>query len=246
MTDLQPMEVGAAESGSALSKWETLTSIPMLILSFGWIVLITLYVVNPPGHPNRMLFGIALLAIWVLFIFDYALRLTLAQHKKVFFKESILDLGSVIIPVLRPFHLLTYLKAIKSFRKPTPAAFRTRIAVWGVSFAVLFIYTNAMFVFEVERDAPGSNIDSLGNSIWWAIVTIATVGYGDYYPVTIPGRIAATVLMMGGVAIVGTTSAIVISVLNERLTKMAKAHHGHVDESLTEIPVSVDSNPTKK
>ena len=246
MTDLEPMEIGAAAPGSGLSKWETYTSIPMLLLSVAWIVLITLYVVNPPGHPNRMLFGITLAVIWILFIFDYAFRLALAEHKKVFFKESILDLGSVVIPVLRPFHLLTYLKGIKSFRKPTPAAFRTRIAVWGVSFAVLFIYTIALFVFEVERGAPGSNIDSLGNSVWWAIVTIATVGYGDYYPVTIPGRIAATVLMMGGVAIVGTTSAIVISVLNERLTKMARAHHGHVDESLTETPVAIDSKPTKK
>lgn len=246
MTDLEPMEIGAAEPGSALSKWETFTTIPMLILSVAWIVLITMFVVYEPGHPNRVTIGIALAGIWVLFIFDYALRFGLAKHKKVFLKESVLDLGSVVIPVLRPFHLLTYLKGIKAFRRPTPAAFRTRLAVWGVSFAVLFIYTIALFVFEAERGAPGANINSLGNSVWWAIVTIATVGYGDYYPVTIAGRIAATALMIGGVAIVGTTSAIVISVLNERLTKMAKAHHGRVEESLTEIPVPAETKPSTK
>ena len=46
----------------------------------------------------------------------------------------------------------------------------------------------ALDPFEAERDAPGANITSFGEAIWWAVVTLATVGYGDTYPVTVPGR----------------------------------------------------------
>ena len=229
MSELIIEEPGAARPDSLLAKWESRLSIPMLLLSLIWIVVITLYILDVPGSNERIPLGIALAVIWLLFIADYVIRLALAEHKRVFFRESILDLGSVVIPVLRPFHLLSYLRGIPYVRRPTAGALRARLVVWGLCFAALFIYTIALSVFEIERNAPGANIDSLGNALWWVVVTITTVGYGDFVPVTIPGRLFAVVLMMGGIAIVGTTSAIVISVLNERLQKLAKAHHGSND-----------------
>ena len=75
----------------------------------------------------------------------------------------------------------------------------------------------ALATLEAERDAPGANITTFGDAIWWALVTIATVGYGDMYPVTALGRFYAVLLMAGGVAIVGTASATIISYLNERV-----------------------------
>lgn len=224
MTEYTTEEPGAAPPNSGLARWETFTAVPMLLLSLAWIVCITLYVLNEPNSEGRIPSGVALVSIWVVFIIDYVTRLALAKHRKLFFKESWLDLCSVVIPIMRPFHLLTYLRGISYFRKPTRGALRARLAVWGFSFAVIFIYTIALSVFEVERNAPGRTIDSLGNAVWWAMVTITTVGYGDYTPVTIPGRVLAVALMIGGIAIVGTTSAIVISVLNDRMQKVSQRH----------------------
>ena len=48
---------------------------------------------------------------------------------------------------------------------------------------------------------PGANITTIGDALWWGIVTIATVGYGDYYPVTAVGRIIAVFMMLSGIGI---------------------------------------------
>ena len=63
-------------------------------------------------------------------------------------------------------------------------------------------------VFLAEHGHPGANITKLGDALWWAVVTIATVGYGDYYPVTAVGRVIAVFVMLSGifVLLVGTLS----------------------------------------
>ena len=53
--------------------------------------------------------------------------------------------------------------------------------------------------------------------MWWAIVTITTVGYGDLYPVTVLGRVYASILMLGGVLIIGAATGTFVSFLNERV-----------------------------
>jgi voltage-gated potassium channel len=55
---------------------------------------------------------------------------------------------------------------------------------------------------------PGATITTFRDDIWWAIVTTTTVGYGDYTPVTAEGRVIATVVMIVGVGLIGTVSAI--------------------------------------
>ena len=56
-------------------------------------------------------------------------------------------------------------------------------------------------VYLTEHGHPGANITNLGDALWWAVVTIATVGYGDYYPVTAVGRVIAVFIMLGGIGI---------------------------------------------
>ncbi|MFM9023187.1 MAG: S8 family serine peptidase, partial [Solirubrobacterales bacterium] len=63
----------------------------------------------------------------------------------------------------------------------------------------------------VDIVAPGSNIRTIGQAYWWAIVTTTTVGYGDEYPVTWQGRVVASVVMLVGVGLIGTVSASVAS-----------------------------------
>ncbi len=59
----------------------------------------------------------------------------------------------------------------------------------------LIIIFGGIGVFLAEHRHPGANITNLGDALWWAVVTIATVGYGDYYPVTAVGRVLAVIVM---------------------------------------------------
>jgi voltage-gated potassium channel len=62
-----------------------------------------------------------------------------------------------------------------------------------------------------EQHAHGANIHNFGESLWWAIVTVTTVGYGGNYPVTSGGRCVAVVLMLVGIGLIGSLSATVAS-----------------------------------
>jgi voltage-gated potassium channel len=84
--------------------------------------------------------------------------------------------------------------------------------------AILLIYTVALSVLSFEKNAPNANITTMGDSLWWAVVTITTIGYGDYYPVTVPGRWAAAALMVGGFAVLSMVTAAVSSWLVESVT----------------------------
>ena len=66
---------------------------------------------------------------------------------------------------------------------------------------LLVIIGGGTGVYLFEHEHPGANITTLGDAFWWAVVTLATVGYGDYYPVTLVGRIIAITMMLSGIGI---------------------------------------------
>jgi Ion channel. len=126
--------------------------------------------------------------------------------------------------LFRPFQLLRFLPRLRWFKGSTGDSVRSRIVVTALAYAALFIYVIALAVLAVERNAPHATILTFGNAIWWACVTVTTVGYGDFFPVTVPGRLLAVVLMAGGVAIIGTASAIVVSYVSERVSLARQEH----------------------
>jgi voltage-gated potassium channel len=75
---------------------------------------------------------------------------------------------------------------------------------------VIIILTCAYVAYSAER-ATNPLFDSFGTSVWWAIVTITTVGYGDVYPITTAGRITGVVLMFAGVALIGVLAGALAS-----------------------------------
>lgn len=77
--------------------------------------------------------------------------------------------------------------------------------------AILVLTIGSLVVLRYESRAGGATIDTGAEAVWWALVTVATVGYGDYYPVTGPGRITAVFLMLIGVGFFGALSSYLAS-----------------------------------
>jgi voltage-gated potassium channel len=88
-------------------------------------------------------------------------------------------------------------------KKETP---RVNLVLMGVT-GIVVVGSGVELAFE--QHAHGANIHNFGESLWWAIVTVTTVGYGGNYPVTTGGRCVAVVLMLVGIGLIGSLSATV-------------------------------------
>ena len=75
------------------------------------------------------------------------------------------------------------------------------------------LVTASIIVLQVESTSPDANIKSGGDALWWGLVTITTVGYGDRFPVTLIGRTTAVLVMLAGVGIIGALASILASLL---------------------------------
>jgi voltage-gated potassium channel len=71
----------------------------------------------------------------------------------------------------------------------------------------------SILVLQFEAGAPDGNIKTGGEAIWWGLVTITTVGYGDYFPVTLMGRLTGIFVMFAGIGIIGALASILASLL---------------------------------
>jgi voltage-gated potassium channel len=81
--------------------------------------------------------------------------------------------------------------------------------------AMIVLVASSVLVLEFESFAPPgeANILTGGDALWWAVVTITTVGYGDFYPVTALGRLTGVAVMFSGVGIIGALASILASIL---------------------------------
>jgi voltage-gated potassium channel len=79
--------------------------------------------------------------------------------------------------------------------------------------ALAVLSISSVLVLQFEAHAPGANITTGGDAVWWATVTITTVGYGDQFPVTPLGRLTGTFVMFAGLGIIGALASILASVL---------------------------------
>ena len=200
--------------------WERVTAVPLVVLGILFIVAYSIYVLAPeiPRGPGTVIFWLLIVA-WLVFVADVIVRISLTPRGQrwLWARTHPIDVLSAIVPVFRAFRVLTLLREVPYLQRRSGAAVRTNIVIYAATYAVVFVYFISLATLQAERNAPGANITTFGDSIWWAIVTVATVGYGDQYPVTTEGRFYATFLMAGGIVIVGTASATIISYINERV-----------------------------
>ena len=107
---------------------------------------------------------------------------------------------------------------LRRFKKRIINIYRQRsIQLATVTLAVIFLSSSGVYYFE--QTAPDSNILSLWDSVWWAVVTMGTVGYGDRYPVSSGGRIIALLLIISGVGLMSLFTATIASLFVEQRMK---------------------------
>ncbi len=97
------------------------------------------------------------------------------------------------------------------------SSLRGKLAVYVAGGALLLAFCNALAVLDAERSHPDANMTTFGDAAWWAATTMTTVGYGDRYPVTATGRLAAVALMVAGIAVLGVVTATFASWLVEQV-----------------------------
>lgn len=160
-------------------------------------------------------------AICAVFLVDFGKRFYYAENKLIFMKWGWIDLISSIpsVNVLRAgraFRLVRLFRIVRAFRSTkvlishifenkAKGTFKT---VAAISF--LLVIFSSIAILQVETH-PNSNIKTAEDALWWAWVTITTVGYGDKFPVTTEGRIIASILMTAGVGLFGTFTGFVAS-----------------------------------
>ncbi|MCR2762846.1 potassium channel family protein [Microbacterium sp. zg.B48] len=197
-------------------RWRQLTYWPLLVSSVIFIVVYSWQVIADLQGTAYLVARVFILLTWVSFAVDYTVRLGLAHPRGPWFRRHIFDLLVVVLPVLKPLRLLKALTLVHMLQQTAGTALRSRIAIYGSGAAAVLIWVAALAELEAERGAAGANIETFGDAIWWAFVTVTTVGYGDFYPVTPWGRTIAVLLMCGGVALVGVVTATLASWVLER------------------------------
>ncbi|MBF2710079.1 potassium channel family protein [Flavobacterium soyangense] len=159
--------------------------------------------------------------ICAFFFFEFCVRFFNSENKLEFMKWGWIDLLSSLPMVgflragrlLRLIRLLRIIRAFRSTKTLVNHIFANKAQGTFTSMAVisiLLVIFSAIGILQVETD-PNSNIKTAEDAIWWAYVTITTVGYGDKFPVTTEGRIIAAILMTAGVGLFGTFTAFVAS-----------------------------------
>ena len=172
-------------------------------------------IINPNLSPALHSFcNWTLFVIWVFFAFDYFARLSVADDKHLFVRKNLLDLAAVALPFLPLLRAIRALAAVTVLSRRNRGSRSQQVTTSVVTLAFATWFVAGLAVTEAERHVDGANIQGVGDGWWWAITTMATVGYGDTYPVSPQGRIVGMSLMIMGVALLGTITASIASNFN--------------------------------
>lgn len=191
--------------------WTRRTQWPLAGAAVAFLVAYSVQVLAEPHGAARTACLVVVNGTWAMFVVDYLVMLALAEQRRRWFVRHLVDLAAIALPFLRPLRLLRLVQLFRVLQRTTGTAVRGRVGVYVVATTALLVFVAALAVLDVERHAPGATIVSFGDALWWAIVTITTVGYGDLTPVTVAGRLIATGVMISGIALLGVVTATIAS-----------------------------------
>ncbi|MFC7545454.1 potassium channel family protein [Plantactinospora sp. GCM10030261] len=202
-----------------LAAWERRTAWPMVILAVLFLGVYALPILRPGLPPAARTMCEAInIAIWMIFIVEFAGRLVLSTDRLRFLRTHVFDLIVLALPVLRPLRVLRLVTAVLLLVRRTETLVRGQLALYVGTTTVLLTLVAGLAVLDAERGAPDASITSYPEALWWSVVTITTVGYGDHFPVTTGGRVVAVALMIGGIGLIGFVTGSLASWIVERIS----------------------------
>ncbi|MEP9415147.1 MULTISPECIES: potassium channel family protein [unclassified Gordonia (in: high G+C Gram-positive bacteria)] len=202
-----------------LAGWEKRAEWPLAIIAALFLIAYSVDVLGDPGRLFSFGIGIVVGLSWLVFVVDYFVRLSITPDRGRWFVRHLFDLAVVVLPILRPLRLVSLVILVGALQKALGGAIRGRVAIYTSATAILLIYVASLAVYDAERGRPGATITSFGDAVWWSFVTVTTVGYGDFAPVTITGRVVAVLLMIGGISLIGVVTATIASWIVERVAE---------------------------
>ena len=228
---------GAKPSGGRhdlVDRIERVTKFPMALLGVAWLVIAILVVTTDVnGSASRVLVG-GLFVLWVIMLVEYLVRLVVTPDPLGYLRRRWVEPATVVMPPLQGWHVvgiekMTLLMREGELRVEAILKHHSLFRVLIAATATLFL--GAWLVLLFEENAKGSNIHDYPNALWWAIVTVTTVGYGDRYPISEGGRVVAVILMLVGIGLIGVLTATVASVFIKEHTDANKEEfkRGHAD-----------------
>jgi voltage-gated potassium channel len=188
----------------------------LFIMALSCLSIVNLVLLLPFMPPDAAQDQVILMVdgvLTVIFLGDFTYRSVKAESFRRYFlhERGWLDLlGS--LPLLRIFRIFRVLRVGRLMREYGFGVLlnwvtheRAQSALYVVVFLVIVVLeTTSIAVLPFEAKSPNANITSAGDALWWGIVTVTTVGYGDQYPVTTGGRLVGVFLLLTGVALFAT------------------------------------------
>jgi voltage-gated potassium channel len=217
-----------------VDRIERATKYPMAVLGIAWLVIgIAVVTTDVNGSVSIPLVG-TLFALWVILLVEYVVRLVVTPDRRGYLKRRWVEPATVAVPPLQGWRLVGIEKMSLLLREGelrVEAVLRHHSLFRVLIAAAATLFLGAWLVLLFEEHAKGSNIHDYGDALWWAIVTVTTVGYGDRFPVSEGGRAVAVILMLLGIGLIGVLTATVASVFVKEHTDANKEEFrkGHAD-----------------
>ncbi len=202
------------------------------IAVFASIAIMALETFALPTSLREALF-VADVALSLGFLIEYLFRVATADNKRAYISSfyGIIDLVALLpilihaaasLRVLRLLRVLRVLRLLKVTRY-TNALDRYQQALKSIaaeatlfaSVAFVFIIGFAFLIYEVEHDVQPGKYSDIFDAIWWAVISLTSVGYGDVFPVTTAGRLLTLAMVLTGMGIVAVPTALLASALNQ-------------------------------
>jgi len=182
------------------------------------------------------------LTLILLWDFSYRLRTAPSKRRYLVRGGGVFDfLGC--LPALRVFRLFRIVRAVRVIRRlggpRVIREMRSEIASGTVYLVVFFglvtLEVCGLLELHFEMNAPGANITTGGDALWWGYVTATTVGYGDQYPVTTGGRLVGLVMLSVGVVLFATLSGFLAQAFLSRKAQAEAPPASPAQEALQEV-----------
>jgi voltage-gated potassium channel len=213
-----------------VEAWERRAEVPLLLLAAAFLVAYAWPVLDKSIDPGiRSSLRLVSWTVWGAFAIDLAIRLWLAKGLRLRYAVSHwYDVAMVLLPLLRPLRLLRMLTILRMFDRTGARASAGRVGIYVGGASTMLVFLAALATLDAESRNPDASITTYGDALWWAAVTTTTVGYGELYPVTTEGRFVAVGLMLVGIGLIGSVTAMVVTVLTSHVENAQEHGDGDV------------------